>query len=303
MGQNEKSIDSGIYLKQPFKVAIATVATVSFLPGTQALLSSILAHNTGLDYDFIVIGDESPELNQNSFSKFPEVKFHPVGATLQKATRIVGEQNKLLRNKLAQFYSLEAFNLTGYDKVLFLDSDIICRQSLRPLLAFEAELCAAYDRAWLMGKHRLYNSFYMVAPEAAQNERTLHPSYNSGVLLIDKSIITTDVYEGLIKQIDTIDWRDSSGVNDQIVINQYFEDRIKALPETYNYITERVGFSQELLEDSVDEVCFVHFIGQPKPWNFKRIIKGLLKGRKAPKHWQLWLKAYWGYLMISGSGR
>lgn len=289
-------------LSKPPKVAVATVSTPSFVQGTQALLSSFIANNHGADYDLVIIGDDLPQI-ASSFSKFSQVKFHSVGDQLQQAAKRVGEQNKLLRNKLAQFYSLEIFNLTGYDKVLFLDSDIVCQQNITPLLSYNCDLGACYDRAWFMNKHRLYNSFYMVEPENSEAKgRTLFPSYNSGVLLVDKVLINHSTYHRLIERIDSIDWRDTSGVNDQIIINQYFEGKIEPLPETYNYITERVGFDSEKSQYGVDETCFVHFIGHPKPWNFKKIIKGLLKGGRAPENWSVWLKAYWKYLRMSPSG-
>lgn len=280
-------------------MAIATVSTPSFVQGTQVLLSSFISSNTELAYDLVIIGDNLPQV-ASSFLKFPQVKFHSVGDRLKKATQKVGEQNKLLRNKLAQFYSLEIFNLTGYDKVLFLDSDIVCQQSITSFLSYQCDLGACYDRAWFMNKHRLYDSFYMVDPESSDTrERTMSPSYNSGVLLVDKVLINHPTYQELIERIDSIDWTDTSGVNDQIVINQHFEGRIETLPETYNYITERVGFDRKWSESRADEACFIHFIGHPKPWNFKRIVKGLLKGRKAPENWSVWLKAYWKYLRMS----
>jgi lipopolysaccharide biosynthesis glycosyltransferase len=103
-----------------------------------------------------------------------------------------------------KFLSLECWNLPGYDKVLFIDADMLCVESLQGI----------FNLNFPLGMVR----------EEHRNQ------YNAGFILINKELINRSEYIRLLnhqKNPDTFG-------NDQAVINECYAGRISDIELKYN---------------------------------------------------------------------
>ena len=150
-------------------------------------------------------------------------------------------------------------------KVIYLDVDIIVRQSITPLWDFNLEDIAI---AATPESHSEENSFY---------ERLGYPKengyFNSGVMLINLEYWRThNVQKDFIEYIKL--HADSNIYADQDVLNFIFRENKMVLPVTYNFQSgflwkERnysAKYCQEV-EQTINNPVILHFTGVQKPWN------------------------------------
>lgn len=122
------------------------------------------------------------------------------------------------------YKKLEAFKIRGYDKILVMDVDMICLKSFDKVFNVDCKIA--------MCKHK--------------NEH----EYNSGFMLLDKSILNDNVYNELISELGIISYS-----ADQNIINRVFNN-ITELNSKYNTYN-----TQEITDDTVN----IHYIGRNKP--------------------------------------
>lgn len=152
------------------------------------------------------------------------------------------------RRHAETFYKFEAFRDFGYERNIFLDSDLLCLSSA-PMLLKESphSLLAARDTGFK--KTRGYKGH--------TNE------INTGVLSIHKSILGAETIEQL-KTIAT-DNPGRSGYNsgDQGIINKWIHSQsidLGLLPSRYNLIKKDYADMSEVLD------CYLLHYCDRKPW-------------------------------------
>ena len=147
------------------------------------------------------------------------------------------------------FFKLQVFKLLEFEKIVFLDSDMMVLKNVDDLFEYP-HLSAA----------------------AAGIE--LHPTWtliNSGIMVIEPNLKD---YKGLMNCIDSVyDERSKKGlgVGDQDVINRYFCDWINRkechLSGVYNVM---LGYAGLMLRsgsiNTEDDIRIYHFTGKEKPW-------------------------------------
>jgi lipopolysaccharide biosynthesis glycosyltransferase len=80
--------------------------------------------------------------------------------------------------------------------------------------------------------------------------------FNSGVVVFDKSVINDETYNGVLAMVE-----ESPRLPDQVIINDYFKDKIRRLPHRYN-VTGPI-----LAHIKRDRIAVYHYAGSNKPWN------------------------------------
>jgi lipopolysaccharide biosynthesis glycosyltransferase len=120
-------------------MCIATITDDGYLPGTLVLLSSFLRCNPLFRGDIVVIHDGLSEEGKARLEHFPNLRFHTIASAFKARLAPLSADPHLSR-ALPRFYSLEAFNLPGYDRILALDSDILCQGSVAELVEMDAAL-------------------------------------------------------------------------------------------------------------------------------------------------------------------
>lgn len=270
------------------KIAIATVTDDNFIKGTLVLLHSFLEHNPWFKGDAIIIENNLTKTNKDLLSTFPKVKFKLINKELLTRIQIVAHYTERFQRIGKRFFSLEAFNLRQYDKVLFLDSDILCCDSLYALFNLnDAGFYAAPDKQHYVGQKRELHSFLPQSMFPSASNEVFIKSFNSGVMLINNFLLPKIVYLELLKLLNPIFFSSSlSGHSDQYLLNHYFLENIRFLNYQYNYlINAKEDFEKQ--NKYLEDALLIHFVEDNKPW------QKITKKRKdmTQDHFVLWKKA------------
>lgn len=162
------------------------------------------------------------------------------------------EFNQKINPALAKTWSyclskFEIFNMTEYDKVLFLDADIMILKNLDHIFQYP-HMTSALD-----------GEYFNIWPD--------NPHFNSGILLIEPN---KDEYQKLLTfaTSEAIDnWHRDECFADQEILNMYYSDWINK-PELHlnKYYDIFAPYIQEEQISDIDENCyFIHYVGR-KPW-------------------------------------
>lgn len=220
-------------------VALVTALDDAFLEYGRVMLASVLKHNPWFDGDVVVLGNsELSPLSEASRRKLkeivPRVQFREIDAAPYR--KYFAEAPKHLHPALLK---LATFSLDGYDRVVFIDSDILCLGDIRALFTTNAAFAACpagKDRAM---KEKLAWRFKRFV------------GLNSGVLSIGKKYLGPRMHAKLLRY-------KSGPCADQDVISRFFRWRgMTCLDHRYNY---HAGFFWKG-DGSDGDVRLLHFAG------------------------------------------
>jgi len=272
--------------------ALVTVTDKNYYKGTLVLLHSFLKHHSTFSGDIVVIHHRLPEPLQKKISACFPVVFNPVSQELLvKLEQLVAECPQL-SNKVARFYSLEFFRLTDYDKLLFLDSDVLCRGNLEEIWRSEEAISAVSDLSFYKGVFRNRTSFTAV-PSERKGADVYDRTFNAGFLFLNQAGMAKNAYSELLNRLNASNYKAvSSGHTDQFLLNQYFEHHVNWLDSRYNYLLRVEAHIKSKTGLGAKEGLIWHYIRNPKPWNFKRLLKNKIKGKKAMPYFMEWMDEY-----------
>jgi lipopolysaccharide biosynthesis glycosyltransferase len=274
------------------KNGLVTVSNEEYLEGTKVLFYSFLEHNPRFFGDLIVIHNRLSPQKQDELAKLFKVKFVQIGNELVKAIENLVQEKKELKNRYQRFWSLEVFKLNQYDNLLFLDSDVLCRNSLQHLFNTSHGISACPDMSFYEGVSRDRISFQRVNSQVNSDQNILK-SFNAGVFSICFSELSSSVYSELLDLIKgSVFSGVKSGHTDQYVLNVLFENKVNWLEVKYNYVLKNTKLIEDKTGISSEEAIVWHYIRHPKPWKLKRILKNHLKGKAIPPTWSEWHQAY-----------
>ena len=276
---------------RPSGVCLVTGTTDDFVPGTLAMLGTFLKHHPRFDGDVVVVHDGLSAASREALAPlFGRLRFEPVSPELEERLARLSTAQPRLRKRLAHFYSLEAFRLHGYRKVLCCDGDLLFRGSIAELFdAGEALICCG-DSPHLRGLPRDAVTFLPVEeatgraagkaeadrshsglgarPGTAAGERpTIGRTFNSGLLLIDEGLVREGCYAGLLAMVSGETWRHAGvRITDQLVLNRYFAGRQTLVSSTYNYLIPRAAVIRAREGIDLQSAKVLHFQASFKPW-------------------------------------
>jgi lipopolysaccharide biosynthesis glycosyltransferase len=105
------------------KACLSTIVTPDFMPGALVMIDSFLQYNKWFTGDILIFGEGLRNQDRKLLQSFPNVFFpEPDPELLPYIDRIIEERPEYERKRVV-FYSLSLFNLTGYDKYIYIDSD------------------------------------------------------------------------------------------------------------------------------------------------------------------------------------
>jgi lipopolysaccharide biosynthesis glycosyltransferase len=273
------------------KRALVTVTNEKYLLGTQVLLFSFLKYNPNFQGDLIVIHDNlKPKFKKVLTDKFA-VKFKQIGQELKEALNSLTLDLPQFGKNQERFWSLEFFGLNDYNQLLFLDSDIVCKGSMEELWNLKDEFSACPDLSYFNNKFRNKKSFELSSSldKISDFERT----FNAGVMLYNPTKNREINYKELLNLLSSDTYRNiTSGHTDQYLLNLYFHTRVNWLSAKYNFIV-REATNIKLKEGaSSNDAVFMHYIRNPKPWNFRRILTKKIKGEGEGVPFKDWRLSY-----------
>ncbi|OCH96552.1 nucleotide-diphospho-sugar transferase [Obba rivulosa] len=259
-------------------VAYVTLLTkASYLPGALVLHQSLLS--VGSRYPLVIM--VTPSLP-------PDVRevVKRRGIAMREIERLMPEEGI---HQLSQhdgrfqdtWTKLRAFELTEYERVVMLDSDMIVKQNMDELMDFElpkdwiaaAHVCACNPRRlphypvdWIPE-----NCAYTpkVHPQALTSETQFTESsprpyteLNSGTVVLNPS---AELFDGIQHFLSTSPLVPTFSFPDQDLLSVFFKGRWKPLPWCYNALKTLRIIHKSLWRD--EEVRCLHYILHDKPWS------------------------------------
>ena len=269
------------------------------MPGTFVTLGSFLKHHPDFDGDLVVVHDDLPQKHRQHLAAIsPAVYFEPVSAKLRERLAALTAERPGLAGRLGQFYSLEAFRLHGYRKVLYYDSDVLFQSSIAELFDSPAALLCCGDGVHLRGQGRDAETF---APVDIESTDALKDTFGAGFLLIDSKLIEENAYEALLALLTPETWHGTATHHtDQLVLNRCFGGRQTLVSSTYDFVLDRDSAALVKARDgvSVEEAKALHFAGVEKPWMPEAMLRWAQGDpeRRPRNSFKLWYDAYLGIL-------
>ena len=277
-----------------------TAATERFVPGALATLCSFREHHPGFDGDLVVVHDALPAAHrQHLEDACPGVRFEPVSAALRDQLAALAAQRPEFAPRLPQFYSLEAFRLHGYRKVLYYDSDVLFQASVADLFDSPAALLCCGDEVFLRGGCRDAATFAPATAVAASAGGELERPFGAGFLCIDRALVEEGCYADLLALVSPDTWRGTATTHtDQLILNRHFAGRQTLASWRYDFV---LPFAEAIrAREGVDAASAraLHFAGPIKPWMPEAMLQwtGGDPRRKPIDLFKRWYDAYVGYL-------
>jgi len=264
------------------KTAVVTVSNDKFIKGALVLFYSFHKHNPWFDGDYVVISDGISDSNIQYLRDKLDVNLKVVTARpdIHANVNALAKTVTHLQNKASRFYSITAFGLTGYDKVLFLDCDMLCVGDLQELFRdTECGLLATHDGSYYKGMARHRTTYEKVPRDAHAAEEIHDTTLNAGMMVLSGDVLSDETYAGIVSHIHEDHWEGIVAKNaDQIPLNKYFDGRVEMTDGRYNF---RFSIADEILEqDGIrpNDIRIYHYTGKLKPWN--RFVEFKLKRKK-----------------------
>ncbi|KAK9467220.1 Glycogenin-1 [Lipomyces arxii] len=207
----------------------------SYLPGCLALVEALRGTGTTKPVVVLALDQLAPESLAALESAFDSVV--PVSVINNPAPRNL---ISLGRPDLAlSFTKLALWSMTEYDRIVYLDADVLPLTNLDNLFSVPGVLAAAPDAGW---------------PDI----------FNSGVMVLTPSKAD---FDGLYATAESTESFDGG---DQGLLNTYFADKWTRLSFMYN-VTPSAGYQyMPAYVHFASQIKAVHFTGLPKPWQLNR---------------------------------
>lgn len=284
------------------RTCVLTVATESFAPGAFVTLASFLRHHPDFDGDIVVVAEDLSERSREVLSALsPRLRFEAPSAALADRAARLCEAHPALRRQRTSFYTLEAFRLGGYRKLLALDGDLLFQATVAALLDSPGELVCCPDQFALRGLRRDTTTYLPVddrdlpVDDRTPKAGTVGDTFNAGVLLIDGSLLQRPVYDDLVTMVAPSTWRGVKAVNtDQLVLNRYFAGRQTLASAAYNYLVTNAAAIRAREGIGIDAARVLHFKLPIKPWNPAAML-GWARPKPAyplPAGYKRWYRAF-----------
>jgi len=230
---------------------ISLLTTDSYLPGILGLAYSVRATQSRYELEVLVTPGVNPETRA-------ALSLH--GIPWMEVTNLENPTDVSIHHRWHRTYSkLHAFGLTKYEKLVFLDADILVLQNIDAL--FECDHMSGVDSGSML-------------PECAN-----WTDVNSGLLVV---IPNAAVFSDMVARIGRIGKLSSGGTadnpragSDQDFINAYYPDWSQCtrlhLDHKYNMLHYHLDRYNRMfgygLESTGRQVSVVHFASYLKPWN------------------------------------
>ena len=250
-------------------IAIATVSSSSFINGTRVLLHSFLKHNYWFNGDILIICDEEEIESSGSLDQFPNLKFIFPDKKLLEKIEVLKASDSNYDSKYIRFLSIESFNQNDYDKILFLDSDMICLGDVEEIFHSSGDFLACPDYRNLLGFYRDPMSFKPIHHSNENFNADSHfPSFNTGLMLIGKKYLNKSTYVDLCDLITYDRYKHiTTNQTDTVALNLKFKDDVNWIDSDYNSYTRYLYLQKKSIEsDWISSYKFIHFLGKDKPW-------------------------------------
>jgi lipopolysaccharide biosynthesis glycosyltransferase len=229
------------------KIAICTICNDEFSIGTQTMIYSFLKNNKWFTQDIIIFyNSEYSNLsneNINTLSKlYNNIIFYKIES--DDYLPLINKFNSSRNSKrfIPSLFTFEAFELAKkYDKILYLDSDMLVLQDIFELFKLNDEIVVTPDT----GKYDLSKKY---------------KTFNGGFLLIDGLSATREYKKKIL--LFSMGCKNMA-LADQSIMNDFFKNRVIYLDSRYNCLKR--CFPDDSFRFFDTRIKIIHYVGE-KPW-------------------------------------
>lgn len=238
------------------KSLLVTLADENYLDQAKQLFSSVY-FNSDWNGDYMLLAHEIPE------DKL--VWFKNKGILIKKCKALSkGNVGKMPSVTLSKFY-LFTIEFKKWDRVVFLDADIIVRFPLEQLTKVRG-FAAVKDGPFKLDYGFITKGKNVNIKKLTSNYDLNIMSFNSGVFVFSTDIIKKDSFQKL-KELTRL-YKDLSIYGEQGILNLFFYKKWNNLPRVYN-VPPYLATSSYLTKKKSDFKGILHFVGDHKPWDKK----------------------------------
>ena len=234
------------------KTCFVTCALKNHFPGLEKLVSSISQAIDSTGSDLCVISPDEVKLDGVKF-----FSSHPKKDTYEGINSLPHKHYDTSRWYPATWYKFEAFGMRGYDRVIYLDSDMLAVKDISEL-ATDEKLNTRPIWFTLNPEEedkRDSNIFYN--PDLHKRITSYRRTVSTGIMVINMDQISKFTRQGLIYLAEVGRTYDGT---DQGVVNQWLEEKeinFGVLGKEYNHLaTNKIE----------DDTKIIHYFGR-KPWD------------------------------------
>lgn len=265
---------------------VASVTSKDYFQWTMTMLFSFVENNSWYKGDFIIICKDLPDEMKEDLKMFGKVFFLEPSDGMMSRMETLALQLPAYKRIVNRFLSLETFRIKGYERVLYLDSDLLVVKSVKALFEHTGALCASAELCYYKGKGRESDTFLSKFPDETGSADFIENPVNTGVMILNQTICVDEIYQELLMKIEPDFWKNSKlTYTDELVINQYFKGKITLLDSRYNYRARAARIVKEKEEVTLDDAVIIHYYAHFKPWNFESMLASSERNL-------IWLKAY-----------
>lgn len=252
------------------------------MPGALVTLKSFLETNPWFDGDVVIMASEEFDLSQLR-ALWPKTSMGGIGDAFWTGIKYATEES--LR-KTTNLLKGEALLLTGFDRLLFVDADMLFRGSVLPALDSTAAVVAPPDRASLKGLRRSKRDYRI---DHAERDGPLAHSFCSGFMILNASALGATQYQEFIGHLSRITREPlPDGLSDQAIFNLMFQDAVHPLEPSYNYLVR----SPELMPLPIEDARIVHFSAIAKPWDPVNAFEAMQRGSSTAQAYAWWQESW-----------
>ncbi|MEM6878444.1 MAG: glycosyltransferase [Bacteroidota bacterium] len=274
--------------------AVVTICTPNFVPGTLLMVYTFRKYNPWWQGEFIVLVDKPTSQMEKHLDYLPGVRLHPIGKDLLRRSKEVADADSTGKVFQSHFYSLELFNLQGYDKLFYVDSDMLILGSFHELFLRPEPMICVGDGFHYKDKLRDGAGYNTFKPKFWQSKsKGWDGCFNAGLILFDGSWASEKHYRDLCAMVTTEGYsQQAMRLQDQMIQNIYFRDRFTLVSARYNY---RLGLADGILEkDGIlqEDAYVIHYTARKKPWLHHEALDRLTDNPRYFDAFRLW-QTHW----------
>jgi len=208
-----------------------------YLRGFCVLLKSLVLNSAHLNQDYIVLHDGLEDTEKELISSiYPNVVFRRVEKDAYSSI-IRGDKENYLYEKA--YYSLESFRIGGYQKLIYLDCDMVIVDDISDLFLVTGPLAAVEQFYHNDGGKKL----------------------NSGLLVIDQSLCDGRFFAELMEIAHSGQYELDK--HDQGLLNARLNGNFERISWRYNAVKRRLASIKAIPAG----IKVLHFTGPKKPWS------------------------------------
>ena len=219
------------------KTALVTMLDENFVIGFDVMMKSLKANNPWFDLPVVVIDLGLTEMTKARLRSEHRIEFRAPKRKNYAAVNF----SKTAERLRSTYYKLDVFSYDDFDRIVFIDSDVVITGDIAELFACDKPFAAV----------RGYNA----------REDQLRADINSGVFVVNKPALGGE-YKALLRIAER-----GFSMPDQKAINLCFAGRIHHLPKMYN--VEKRMIATKRFQAALAGARIVHFVAS-KPWDSEK---------------------------------